>query len=382
MSISNRAGAVVSSGAAKESIRLARKQIAQARRRGIGMSDDWRLPLLAIRRPPNIGAMSDELKPPVKITPKHAGHGHSHGGHSHGSGAHGSHAHQDHGHTVLGNIRFAFALNILFSLVELVGGYWIGSFAIMSGAVHDFGDAVSLAIAWGLERLANRGRDESFNYGYKRFSLLSAMISGLVIITGSVIIIYEAIEHFNPTEAPSGTSVIALALLGLAVNGFAAWRLSKGATQNERVLTWHQIEDMMGWAIVLIGGVVISLTHIAWVDSVLAIGLAVFVLFNVLKHLKNTGYLFLQGRPPGFSEGDFISDALAVSGVEHVDHLSVWSLDGETSILSARLHLHSVREPLEIERVKDDVRKAAARQGAKATLETCLAAQIPHSDEP
>lgn len=308
---------------------------------------------------------------------------HSNCSHDHDHGdSHHSHHHHDHSHHIIGNIRFAFALNIIFSLIELIGGYLIGSYAIMSNAIHDFGDSISLGVAWGLERLASRGRDQKFNFGYRRFSLLSALASGLLVILGSIFIIYESLEHLNPEKPPSGPWVVLFAFIGLAMNGLSAWRLSRGQTQNERILTWHQIEDMMGWAVVLIGGVVISLTKIVWIDTVLAIGLAAIVMLNVLRHLKNTAYLFLQGRPPGFNEALFLKEALSVSGVEHIDHLSVWSLDGKTSILSARLHLHSVREPLEIERVKKDVRQAAARQGAKATLETCLAAQVPHHEDP
>jgi cobalt-zinc-cadmium efflux system protein len=147
------------------------------------------------------------------------------------------------------------------------------------------------------------------------------------------------------------------------------------------MLTWHQLEDLASWAIVLIAGVVLLFIDIPWLDPALAIGLAIIVLFNVLRHLKSTAYLFLQGRPGNFDEAQFLREALAVVGIEHIDHLAVWSLDGETNILSARLHLHSVRDPSEIERVKADVRAAALRQQAQATLETCLAAHVPHGDE-
>ncbi len=173
--------------------------------------------------------------------------------------------------------------------------------------------------------------------------------------------------------------MMGLALLGLAVNGFAAWNLSRGNTQNERVLTWHLIEDVLGWAVVLVGAIVIHFTGAAWIDPVLAIALAGFVMFNVLRYLKSTLYLFLQGRPANFDSDRFLRETLSVHGVEKVDQLAVWSLDGESSVLSARLHLHSVRDPQEIERVKDGVRAFAKAQGAQATLETCLSAEHPHS---
>jgi cobalt-zinc-cadmium efflux system protein len=306
-------------------------------------------------------------------SPTKHGHSHSHAhGHSHAFGAH------DHAHGAIGNIRFAFFLNLSFSILELVGGLWIGSMAIVADAIHDFGDAISLGTAWGLERYANRSRDRKFNFGYRRFSLLSALISGLVISTGSIFVIVESLQRLNQSQPPASGPMIALACVGLAINGFAAWRLSHGKTHNEKMLTWHLIEDVLGWGVVLVGALAIALTNQAWIDPALAVGLGIFVLFNVLKHLKTTIYLFLQGRPLNFSEDLFRSEALAVPGVNHIDHLAVWSLDGETSILSARLHLHSVRDPLEIEKIKDGVRKAALRQGAQATLETCLHEKAPH----
>jgi cobalt-zinc-cadmium efflux system protein len=299
-----------------------------------------------------------------------SGHGHhSHGGHSHGS--HGASS---------ANITFAFFLNFGFSIIELVGGLWIGSLAVIANAVHDFGDSVSLATAWFLERLANRSRDNKFNFGYRRFSLLSALVSGVVITTGSVIIAFQAIERFFEPHVPTSSAMMFLAIIGLAANSLAAWRMSHGPTQNEKVLTWHLFTDVAGWAIVLLGALVIQYTGWSWIDPALALGLAVFVSFNVFRYLKETAYLFLQGRPANFDEELFVSEAMAVNGVEKVDHLAIWSLDGESSVLSARLHLHSVRDPIEIERVKTGVRRAAEKQKARATLEICLAASVPHGD--
>jgi cobalt-zinc-cadmium efflux system protein len=298
-------------------------------------------------------------------TPTHHGH---HGGHGHH-------------HSAIGNIGFAFLLNFVFSIIEIAGGLWIGSLAIVADAVHDFGDSISLGIAWLLERYANRTKDQRFNFGYKRFSLLSALISGVVISAGSAIIVVESIRRFHAAHAPAGLPMIGLALVGLAVNGIAAFRLSKGHTQNEKVLTWHLIEDVIGWGLVLLGAIAITLTGLAWIDPILAIGLSIFVFYNVIRHLKDTAYLFLQGRPENFNEPLFIKETLAVAGVEKVDALAVWSLDGDSSVLSARLHLHSVRDPLEIERVKKEVRVIASRQSAIATLETCMAEHSSHDDD-
>lgn len=304
--------------------------------------------------------------------PHHLHYSHSHQGHGH--------AHHHH-HSASGNIKVAFFLNFGFALIEIVGGLWIGSMAIIADAIHDLGDSVSLGCAWFLERVANRHKDHNFNFGYRRFSLLSALISGGVITAGSAIIIYESIGRLNQAEPPKSLPMIGLALLGISVNGFAAWRLSRGNTQNEKILTWHLLEDVMGWATVLIGAIVIAITKVTWLDPLLAIGLALFVSFNVLRYLKDTAYLFLQGRPANFDADGFVREALAIPGVENIDHLAVWSLDGETSILSARLHLHTVHDPSMIEDVKRKVRDLAKLQHAHATLETCLAVHDSHDED-
>lgn len=307
-------------------------------------------------------------------------HPHSHD-HSHGDKHnHHHHHHHHHSHHAIGNIRFAFVLNFGFSLIEFAGGAWIGSMSIMANAIHDMGDALSLGAAWVLERFASRGKDRKFNFGYRRFSLLSALVSGVVISVGSAIIIFESIDRFlKPHVSPSGLQVAALAILGLVVNAIAAWRLSRGSTQNERVLTWHSIEDMLGWAVVLIGGIGMAFWQLDWLDPVLALGLAIFVLFNVIRHLKHTIYLFLQGRPANFEEEVFVQEVLQIPGIEKIDHLAVWSLDGTANVLSARLHLHAISDPIEIEKAKSAVRRIADRHGARATLETCLAEQ-GHAD--
>jgi len=293
---------------------------------------------------------------------------------------HRHHGHDDHHHAI-GNIRFAFVLNFSFSLIEFAGGAWIGSMAIMANAIHDLGDSVSLGAAWALERYASRAEDRNFNFGYRRFSLLSALISGLVISAGSIVIIIESIERFrSPQPPPSGAYVAGLAILGLAMNGVAAWRLSRGSTQNERVLTWHSLGDMLSWAIVLIGGIGIAFWQLEWLDPLLAVGLGVFVLVNIIRYLIQTAYLFLQGRPANFEEEAFVGEVLEISGIEHVDRLAVWSLDGKANILSARLHLHTTSDPMEIEKAKSAARRIASRHGAVATLETCLTAQS-HDDD-
>lgn len=266
--------------------------------------------------------------------------------------------------------------------MELAGGYFTQSLAITADAVHDFGDALSIGCAWGLEVLSRRDRDDSFHFGYRRFSLFAALLSGVVITAGSLGIAWKATARVYDLYQPSGSSapapvalgMVALAILGVLVNGGAAWNLRKGATQSEKVLSWHLLEDLFGWVIVLVGAIVLHFTGWTWIDPLLAIGLSLFVLWNVSRHLKDTVYLLLQGRPKDFSSQAFIEEVLAVPGIGSIDRIKAWSLDGERTVISARIHLHSTDNKSDIETLKGRVRHIAEHHfgATDITLETCL----------
>lgn len=145
-------------------------------------------------------------------------------------------------------MTLAFALNLSFSIIELVGGLMTNSVAILSDALHDFGDAVAMLLAIGLEKFSHRKSDGHFSYGYRRFSTLGAVITGVILVVGSILILMEAVPRLIQPQQPHADGMIGLAILGLAVNGFAAYRVSKGESLNEKMLMWHMVEDVLGWA--------------------------------------------------------------------------------------------------------------------------------------
>ena len=282
------------------------------------------------------------------------GHSHSHSSHKH-NGAGGA----------TGNIGLAFLLNLSFGLIELVGGIWTGSVAIMADAIHDLGDSLTLALAWILQKLAAKGRSSTFTYGYGRLSLLSSLISGLVLFGGSVIILTEAIPQlWNREQEPHGLGMMGLAIFGVAVNGFAAFRLSKGNTRNEKMLSWHLIEDLLGWVAVLIGSIVILLSGWAWVDPLLAIGIAAFVGYNVVRNLWETIQLFLQKIPEDFDLAKFEKEVRGIEGVTNVHDVHVWTMDGVRNILSMHVEIPGKVDSLkEIEKIRLEIRERVSKMG-------------------
>lgn len=248
---------------------------------------------------------------------------------------------------------FALFLNLGFAIIELIGGYLFNSVAILSDALHDFGDSLALLIALVLEKISHKKSDSKYSYGYRRFSVLGALVTGAILITGSLLILAKAIPRLFSEEVPNTNGMLAMAVLGVAVNGYAAWKVSKGTSLNEKMLMWHMVEDLMGWVFVLIGAVIMKFFGFPQIDALLAIGISVWILFNVIKNTREVLKVFLMASPaPGLI--DTISgEILKVSGVVSAHHMHLWSLDGEMHIFTG----HVVIDDVSIGDKADQIRK-------------------------
>ncbi|MGE4132221.1 MAG: cation diffusion facilitator family transporter [Bdellovibrionales bacterium] len=296
---------------------------------------------------------------------------------AHGSAPHHHHHHQTPDSSVR-NIGFAFWLNLGFALVELVGGIWTQSLAVLSDALHDFGDALSLGLGYILQKRSSKGPTENFSYGLRRLSLLSALISGIVISLGAIYIAIESISSFQSEREPHGLGMMGLAVFGIALNSLAAWRLGHGHTQNEKMLKWHLIEDVLGWIAVLIGSLFIWLYKWNWLDPLLALGISGFVLFNVYRSLGETVNLFLQGNPNPDALRLFRNDVEALPEVYETHDVHFWSLDGVRHILSLHAVIHDLKKG---EYVKEKIREISKQLGdCHLTIEVESTEEHCHSD--
>lgn len=282
---------------------------------------------------------------------------------------HHGHSH-DHSHThtpggprpsSVGRLRLAFVLNLTFAVLELFGGWWTGSMAIVANSIHDFGDAATLLIALQLESRAQQSATTRYSYGFKRLSLLSAFLAGVVLIAGSLVVLISALERlFNSPELPMATGMMGFAVMGLVVNGLAAHRLHQGHTHNERILTWHMVEDILGWAAVLVGGILVKYFFWSWVDPILAIAVSGFVGWNAMRHLLKTIFVFMQGVPGNLDSEKLRSDLQALKGVRDVHDLHIWSLDGADHVMTLHARLAPEADP---RLVKGEIRHLARHHG-------------------
>ncbi len=242
-----------------------------------------------------------------------------------------------HDHESTKNIKVAFFLNLSFTILELVGGILTNSLAILSDAVHDLGDTFALGAAWYLDKVSKKPRTQNFSYGLGRFSLLSALISSLVLLFGSLYILSEAVPRLLKPEHSNAPGMIGFAILGIIVNGFAVLRLKKGQSMNEKVVFWHLFEDVLGWFAVLITGIIIYIKDIHILDPILSILLVIYVLWNVLRNLKKTVMLFLQGVPEGISMEAIEEEIKSLEHVKAIHDTHIWTLDGQNNILTTHI---------------------------------------------
>lgn len=265
----------------------------------------------------------------------------------------------------------AFALNLGFAVLELFGGFFTNSVAIISDALHDFGDASAIGLAMVLERLSRRSADGQFSYGYRRASTFSALIMGVVLIVGSLFILMEAVPRLVKPEQPNTQGMLIFAVIGLAVNGFAAWRMSRGQSLSERMILWHLLEDVLGWALVLVGALLMSFFDLPQIDAALACLMALWILYNVLRNLKHSVNVFLQGVPSHVSMTSLRQKIAGMANVIEVHHCHLWSLDGENHIFTAHIVVAESLGPQQIEELKRQIKARLKQEDQilEATLE-------------
>ncbi len=236
-------------------------------------------------------------------------------------------------------VGFAAFLNIAFTILEIIGGIWTNSLAIISDALHDFGDSVALLISWLFEREAKRSPDTSRTFGYQRLSLFSAFFSAAILIGGSIVIVFEAIPRlFNP-ELVNATGMVGFSIIGITLNGAGFFLLKRGESLNEKVLSWHLLEDVLGWVGILVGGLVIYFWKIYIIDPLITIGLTVFILYNVTRNLREAFNILLQGVPKHINLEAVKKDVTSIKGVLGIHDIHIWSLEGETDVLTAHIVL-------------------------------------------
>ena len=263
------------------------------------------------------------------------------------------------------NIFIAFILNLCFSVFEFVGGIFTGSVAIISDAIHDIGDALSIGISYFLEKKSKKQPDDVYTYGYARYSVIGSVITTLILLFGSVMVIYNAILRIINPVPINYDGMILFAVFGVIVNFGAAYATKDGDSLNQKAVNLHMLEDVLGWIVVLVGAVIMRFTDILIIDAVMSVGVALFIFVNAFGNLKSVLDLFLEKTPKNISIDEIKEHILKIEGVSDVHHIHVWSLDGNNNF--ATMHIVSNEDS---QKIKEMVREELAEHGiSHATLE-------------
>jgi len=238
------------------------------------------------------------------------------------------------GETAQRNILVVFFLNLFFSVAEFFFGALFSSQAILSDAVHDLGDALSIGLAYFFEKISNRGTNSEYSYGYRRFSLLGGLVTSVILIIGGGLVIFNTLPVlFDPT--PVNTSgVFWVAIVAILINGFSVWLMSRGESANERLLNIHLFEDLFGWIAVLAMSIILNFTDWYILDPIISLGIASWILYTTIPEFIRISKIFLQAVPENVNPEKLRTNIQEIDQVNVISHFHIWSQDGQQHMMS------------------------------------------------
>lgn len=278
-----------------------------------------------------------------------------------------SHVHKSHtdfhNHDAEKGIKTAFFLNMVFVLVEFFGGLITNSFAVISDAIHDFGDCIAIGCAWFFERRSKKQPDDKYTYGYRRYSLVSAAITSLILVFGSAVVIFGAVERFREPTEIHGLGMMLLAVLGIIINGAAVVKTSKGHGANEKTIKLHLLEDVFSWVAILVGGLFVYFLKWNFVDVIISVVIAVYLLIQSIIELVEVCEILLEKVPEDFSVSDYKNSLLSIEGVSDIHHLHIWTFEGEKIMATIHIRIPDDADMQYYKRVKEDVERLSRELG-------------------
>lgn len=256
------------------------------------------------------------------------------------------------------NILIAFLLNLSFSIFECIGGLITGSIAILSDSVHDIGDALSIGLSYILEKKSKKKPDNTYTYGYIRYSVIGSIITSTILLTGSIFVIYEAVKRLiNPQEI-NYNGMIIISIIGVLVNTLAALATKEGDSLNQKSVNLHMLEDVLGWIVVLIGSILIKFTNIIYIDAILSIGVALFILRHAARNIKEVLDLFLEKTPENIDIEELKHHLKEIKGIIDIHHIHIRSIDGYNNFMT----LHAVVKKYDSE-IKKQIKEELEEHG-------------------
>ena len=256
----------------------------------------------------------------------------------------------------------AFFLNLSYAIVEFIAGGIFGSSAVLADSVHDLGDAIAIGLSAFLETISNREEDSHYTLGYKRFSLLGALVTAVILMTGSVLVILENLTKLFHPKPVNDEGILWLGIIAVSINLLASLVVRKGKTKNESILSLHFLEDTLGWIAVILMAIILRFTDWYILDPLLSLVISFFILSKAIPRFWSTLKIFLDAVPEGVETGDLEKDLGALINVKSVNQLSIWSMDGLENNAIIHLCLEDWDQMME---TKNQVRQLLEERGVQ-----------------
>lgn len=255
------------------------------------------------------------------------------------------------------NLAFVFFINLTFNIIVILGGLATNSMAILADCIHDMSDTISMALAWVLEKIAQKGATDKYSYGYQRFSILGAVITSVFVIVMAFFILQESIPRIFSPEGVDGGGMLVIAIIGLVFKSVSVYRLHGGETFNEKAILYHLLGDIFEWIAILILSILIIFWDVSFLDPFVSIGIAIWLIFNLGRTLFKSVEVLLQKVPDNVDLSILKDEILEINGINSINNIHLWSLDGIDSILTLKLNVDGEMES----KIKEEIYNIASR---------------------
>lgn len=257
-------------------------------------------------------------------------------------------------------VWLAFLLNLSFAIVEFIAGGIFGSSAVLADSVHDLGDALAIGLSAFLETISNRKEDSHYTLGYKRFSLLGAMVTAVILMTGSGMVILENVSKLFHPQPVNDEGLLWLGIIAISVNVLASLVIRKGQTKNESILSLHFLEDTLGWLAVILMAIVLRYTDWYILDPLLSLAISLFILSKAIPRFWSTLRIFLDAVPEGVDIKQVKNDLEQLDNVASINQLNLWTMDGLEKNAIVHVCLENVKH---MEVCKESIRDLLKESG-------------------
>lgn len=266
------------------------------------------------------------------------------------------------------NMTIAFLLNFSFAIIEFIFGLLFHSSAVLADAIHDTGDALAIGLSTFFEKISTRKEDRNYTLGYKRYSLLGALLTSVILLVGSTLVIVENVPKLFAPERVNYDGMLILGIVAIVVNTAASRVVSHGHSHNESILSLHFLEDILGWLAVILVSLILRFTDWYFLDPLLSLVIAGFILSKALPKFWENIQIFLDHVPSDVDLSQLYQEIAVLENVRAITQLNVWTTDGLEKF--AMLHI-CLENPNLLAETQAVLRQKLLAYGiAKVTIQT------------